>query len=222
MKVLYKNPFTIWIKWLVQSRLNLFRNRGKHLKIGYLTKLEGVKLGKYNTFYDNIQAINSSFGDFVYVSSFTSINNARIGSFCSIGPNVRIGLGMHPTHFISTFPAFYSSRKQCQLTFPNQNFYEEIGKINIGSDVWIGYGAIILDNITIGDGAVIGAGAVVTRNVPPYAIVGGVPAKIIRKRYNDQEVYKLIEFKWWDKDLDWLKKNADAFQNPEKFFRIIS
>lgn len=89
--------------------------------------------------------------------------------------------------------------------------------VKIGNDVWIGTGVLILEGVTIGDGAVVAAGAVVTKDVEPYAIVGGVPAKVIRYRHTEEQRDKLIEFKWWDKDLDWIKNNAELFCNVGDF-----
>lgn len=197
------------------------KNRSKHLKIGTLTRLKNVHFGRFNTFYNNIEISNSIIDDFVYVADDTKISRATIGKFCSIGPNVRIGLGLHPTNLISTFPAFYSTRRQCQITFTDTNFYNEIGAVKIGNDVWIGCNSLIMDNITIGDGAIIAAGSVVTRNVEPYSVVGGVPARLIKKRFSDHEIKTLMEFRWWDREIEWIKSNMILFHDPVKFFHLI-
>ena len=221
MKYLLINPITIWLIWYFKSCLMLFKERGKHLKIGYLSNLNNVDIGNYNTFYDNITVTNSKIEDFVYVGSNTIICNTSIGKFCSIGPDVKIGLGKHPAHYISTFPAFFSTRKQCQIAFADKKYFEESGRIIIGNDVWIGANAIILDNIIIGDGAIIATGAVVTKNIDPYSIVGGVPAHLLKKRFSDQEITLLQNFKWWDKDINWIKQNFASFNIPADFFKNI-
>lgn len=221
MKYLLINPISIWLRWYFNTKKLLFKERGKNLKIGYLSTLNDVILGNYNTFYNNTTISNSNINDFVYVGNYTRISNTTIGKFCSIGPDVKIGLGKHPSHLISTFPSFFAIRKQCQITFADKDYFAESGPIIIGNDVWIGANAIIMDDITIGNGVIIAAGAVVTKNVEPYSIVGGVPAKLIKKRFAPEEITKLQNFKWWDKDISWLKSNFESFNLPDDFFKAI-
>lgn len=221
MKALFKNPLTLWLKWYIQSRKVLNKNKDKNLVIGYMSNLVNVEVGKYNTIYSNVTVGNSKLGNYVYIADGTIISNSSIGNFCSIGSNVKIGLGMHPTNFVSTFPAFFSIRKQGQVTFVENNSFEETGSVVIGNDVWIGYNSIIMDNIVIGDGAIVGAGAVVTKDVKPYSIVGGVPAKHIKNRFNDDQILKLIKLKWWNNDEAWIKINGPIFCNPDVFFQNI-
>ena len=137
-------------------------------------------------------------GDYSYISKNASINNCEIGKFCSIGPNFCCGLGIHPTNGISTAPMFYSTAKQNGMTLCKENKVEESIRTIIGNDVFIGANVIVLDGVHIDDGAVIGAGAVVTKNVPPYAIVTGVPAGIIRYRFEPEIIDSLLKKKWWD------------------------
>ncbi len=222
MKVLLRNPISIWLKWYFSRLHLLIRHRRKKIQIGYLSVFKNVQFGYRNTFYNDIRISNSTLGDYVYVANNTEIANAKIGSFCSIGPKVKIVLGTHPSSFVSTFPAFFSTRKQCQVTFTDKNYIEEIGNVVIGNDVWIGYGVVILDNITIGDGAIIAAGAVVTKNVEPYTIVGGVPARLIRKRFDDKVINELLKIKWWEKDENWIRENASKFISLNAFFNEIS
>jgi acetyltransferase-like isoleucine patch superfamily enzyme len=140
------------------------------------------------------------------------ITRANIGAFCSIGPEVIIGgLGTHPTNFVSTHPVFYSRLCQSGITFSSENLVEELKSVTVGNDVWIGARALILDGVTIGDGAIIAAGAVVTTDVPPYAIVGGVPAKIIRYRFSEDIISILLEWKWWELSEEILKCLAVDF-----------
>lgn len=140
----------------------------------------------------------------------------QIGSFCSIANEVAIfGGGEHRIDWISTFPL------RIALGDPlagKDGHPSTKGETIIGSDVWIGFRAMVLSGITIGDGAIIGAGAVITRNVPPYAIVAGNPAKIIRYRFKPQLVDKLLQIRWWDWDISKIKLNASLLssKNIEK------
>ncbi|RYE53070.1 MAG: antibiotic acetyltransferase [Sphingobacteriales bacterium] len=149
----------------------------------------------------------------VKIDKFTFINwdsvvypNVYIGSYCSIGRGVQIGLARHPSDWLSTHTFQYNTG-----WFPNIESYKGIirnkkhmhhPKTSIGADVWIGNNALISSGLTIGTGAIIGAGAVVVKNVPPYAIVGGVPAKIIRYRFDEKTISRLIATKWWLKNAD--------------------
>jgi acetyltransferase-like isoleucine patch superfamily enzyme len=221
MQYLRRNPFVIWTKWWLRTRSILKQNEGKNLRIGHLSYLANTTVGNFNTIYDNVILHNSRLDDYVYIQDGCKISNTTFGKFCSIGPGVRIGPGMHPAHFVSTHPAFYSTKLQCQITFAEEDSYQESGKVTIGNDVWIGANALIVDNITIGDGAIVAAGAIVTKNVEPYMIVGGMPATPIKKRFSDEQIEKLLRIKWWDNDLEWLKANHRLFHDPEKFFTTL-
>ncbi len=212
-----KNPITSWLNWYFKTIGIKCKNRDKKLYIGNLCRFQNTSFGKYNTFYQNVKINNTTIDDFVYVSDNTLINNARIGKFCSIGPNVLIAPGKHPTHYISTFPAFFSAKNQCQISFCKQSSFLETENVTIGNDVWIGANAIVLDGSTIGDGAIIAAGSVVTKDVPPYAIVGGVPAQIIRYRFNQKTIDSLLRLSWWNNDIEWIKTNSNYFNSPNEF-----
>jgi len=136
--------------------------------------------------------------DYTYISMNSLISYTEIGKFCSIGPNFFCGWGIHPTNFISTSPMFYSTMEQNGFSLCSKNKIIERKKITIGNDVFIGANVTILDGVTIGDGAVIGAGAVVVKDIPPYAIAGGVPAKVIKYRFTPEQIKALLEIKWWD------------------------
>jgi acetyltransferase-like isoleucine patch superfamily enzyme len=183
--------------------------------IGETYLADWVKIQRQGYFY------NSYIDSYTYFAGFNSVMNTRVGKFCSIGANVCIGPGRHPLEFASTSPVFYSIHKQCGTTFADKSYYNEMGKVKIGNDVWIGTNAVILDDITIGDGAVIAAGAIVTKDVEPYAIVGGVPAKFIKKRFSEETIEKLLHFQWWNKDSDWLKENYKLFHNPDALLEYI-
>lgn len=157
-----------------------------------------------------------SIGKYSYVAAKTTINYCHIGKFCSIGHDVKIGLGIHPTKkFVSSSPAFYS--KNFHNSFVEEDIFTEFQLVEIGNDVWIGDRSLILGGVKIGDGAIIGAGAVVVKDVAPFSIVGGVPAKEIRKRFTDGQINFLLDFRWWDKDEKWLRSNAHLFRDMQIF-----
>ena len=169
----------------------------------------------YNYLYGPVVLINSSIGRFTYVSD-ARIVNCTIGRYTSIGPKVIAeGLGRHPVQYLSTHPVFYSKLAQAGITFSNDNYFEELLPVTIGNDVWISAGATILDGVRIGDGAIIAAGAVVVRDVEPYSIVGGVPAKLIRYRFNDETIANLLEIKWWEWPVDVLKVITPLFRSDD-------
>ncbi|RZL69857.1 MAG: CatB-related O-acetyltransferase [Pedobacter sp.] len=171
---------------------------------------------------DNCYIYNTKIDEHTYISSDASIMNTTIGKFCSIAQGVKICTGSHPSSiFVTTHPAFFSLHKQSGITFVEENHFREMGKCIIGNDVWIGNNVVILDDIIIGDGAIIGAGAIITKDIPPYAVVLGIPGKIKRFRFNSDEIDFLLKFKWWDKDDEWLKKNHLLFLNIKSFVKYF-
>lgn len=211
-RILYSN---------IVRRKILNRYKGIELKIGLGCVIRNVRFGKSVYLADNVVLINSSVGTHTYINAFTKITNAEIGNYCSIASGVKIVLGYHPTHLVTLHPAFYSNNKEFE-TFSDQNYFEEYPKVTLGNDVWIGEDAIIMGGITVGDGAVIAARAVVTKDVPPYSVVGGVPAKFIKARFTDEIINKLLKIRWWDKEEDWIRNNYLLFHDPEVFVSQLS
>lgn len=169
--------------------------------------------------------LNTKVGFGSYCSGGCFLKNATIGRYCSIGENVVTICGRHPINFVSTHPAFYSARKQAGFSYVSEEKFCEFQYIDaasqtavvIGNDVWIGSFVRILEGVSIGDGAVIAAGAVVTKDVPPYAIVGGVPAQVKKYRFSEEEIRMLSDLKWWEKDAQWIQQRADAFSDISLF-----
>jgi acetyltransferase-like isoleucine patch superfamily enzyme len=183
---------------------------------------ENCSLGKNTVIHKNVRLSNSSIGDYSYTQS--SLLNTDVGKFCSIGSQCVFGLAKHPTRkIVSTYPAFYSkNNKGCLCTFCDADLFDDQPeKTRVGNDVWIGNNCIIMSGVTIGNGAIIGAGSVVTKNVDDYAIVGGVPAKLIRYRFEKDQIDFLNNFKWWDRDVVWLKQNCANFLEIEKFCLLV-
>lgn len=173
-----------------------------------------IEFEGYNTIYEYAEVRDASLGLFSYVGINARVVNCAVGRFCSIGPGALVGgLGVHPTDWASTHPVFFSTKKQAgDASFSDRDYLDELPATSIGHDVWIGARAIVLDGCTVGDGAIIAAGAVVVNNVAPYAIVGGIPAKTIRMRYEPETIDRLLTLKWWDWPLEKLKRLAPLFR----------
>ena len=162
------------------------------------------------------------YGTYICNNCFITGN---IGRFCSIAAEVENVLGIHPISepYVSSSPMFYSLRKQTGKTFAQKQLFDELkDPIEIGHDCWIGQRAFIVGGIKIGIGAVVLAGAVVTKDVPPYTVVGGVPARIIKYRYDEATIEFLLKSKWWDLPIDWIKENYELFGNIDKFKQVIN
>lgn len=217
----------LFLKRIIKIMYIKIKNKGK--KVRFLSGAN-VSVGASFEGFNVIGACSRFCGEMGYGSYIdqNSNINAKIGRFCSIAGGVVTVSGTHPTEkFVSTSPCFYSLENQNGMTFVEKQKFDENKLANdkysvvIGNDVWIGYGAKILSGVTIGDGAIIAAGAVVTKDVSPYSIVGGVPAKEIRKRFSEEEIEFLCSFKWWDRPLEWIKENADRFDDIKKFMESV-
>ncbi len=164
-----------------------------------------------------------------YVSYDSCLQNAEIGKYTCIGQRVRVVVGEHPTHtFVSVHPIFFRKDNCFGPSIVNFNKFQEIRKVPetdrnvvIGNDVWIGSDVNIRGGVKIGDGAVIAASAFVAQDVPPYAIVGGVPAKVIRYRFDEEKIKYLLNLKWWDKDFEWIKQNCEMFDDINRLMNGV-
>ena len=147
------------------------------------------------TYYEKL-AKELKKGKHSYIGDYTTVasKDTKIGAFCSIADNVCIGTTHHPVNYLSSHPFIYY--KHMKLADDAKQYdYEYVTPVKIGNDVWIGKNAIIMDGIKINDGAIIGANAVVTHDVPPYAIVAGVPAKILKYRFREEQIKSLLKLK---------------------------
>ncbi len=184
----------------------------------------GVPKGLSLTFSSPIHLVKTEIRGNITVGSYSFMRGGRlcadIGNYCSIAPDVSIGDGEHPINWLSTHPFQYGrsafSEWQGAEGFSNEaRLPLSIAKRApvIGNDVWIGAGVVVLRGVKIGDGAIVAAGAVVTKDIPPFAIVGGIPAKVLRYRFDDNVIEKINSIKWWEYDMKHLS-NLN-FQEPE-------
>ncbi len=215
------------IKRLTTYIKNKRRLKGKCLfdittKISLNAEFEGMNQIHRFAEYNGMMGLGT------YIARHSSIS-ADIGRFTSIGPNVKTISSIHPyTYpFVSTAPCFYAlnpNNNQNGSTFASKQKLSESSAIDqqrnidvkIGSDCWIGEGALLLGGVIVGDGAVVLARAVVNKNVPPYAIVGGIPAKIIKYRYSKDDIDFLLSIKWWNNPINWFQSNWELLCDLDK------
>lgn len=157
---------------------------------------EGVILGKGVTI-----------GDYSYVNRGSLVASGTIGRFCSIAYNCQIGVDEHPTEHLTSSPWLCGPGIISEIP----GWIDTSNPPVIGHDVWIGSQAIVLRGVNVGTGAIIAAGAVVTKDVAPYSIVGGIPARIIRKRFNEETINRLFHLRWWDMSDDQLRNIKELF-----------
>lgn len=204
-------------------KLLYYKCKSKRLKLYYSSNI--------GSFYSQFEGYNSigrrsffygKMGYASYIGNDTQFS-AVVGKFCSIGNEVRTITGRHPLYTcISTHPCFFSTAKQAGFTYVEKDYFDEATNlVEVGNDVWIGDRVTILGGVRIGDGSVIGAGSVVTKDIEPYAVVAGSPARMIGKRFSDDRIEELSSISWWNKDVLWLKENAPIFNDIDVFFETV-
>lgn len=194
------------------------RNRKKHISIGSHCNIAFKAIFEgYNGIREQCY-FSGSMGYASYIGKCSDIM-AHIGRYTCIGPYVRTVCGRHPTQgSVTIHPAFYSTHMQSGFTYVEKDSFIEQGSIaKIGNDVWIGANVTVVDDVIIGDGAIIASGSVVTKDVDPYTVVGGVPAKFIRNRFDDDTAAALLRIRWWDWHPEMLKQRAKDFADVTTF-----
>lgn len=199
-------------------------------QVNRLARHEEAKLEGKNLVDRGANVSHSEIGFATSVCAGAHVTASKVGRYCSIAPRVEVVIGEHPTGiFVSTHPFFYSSIKNHRDSYVETDKFEEFKfadpenhhSVVIGNDVWIGADVKILSGVTIGDGAIVAAGTVVYNDVPPYAIVGGIPAKIIKYRFTREQIDYLLKLKWWEKDEAWLKEHAQYFEDIEMLMENV-
>ncbi|MCH5245824.1 MAG: antibiotic acetyltransferase [Muribaculaceae bacterium] len=172
-----------------------------HSSVGDFSIVKQSVIDDYVDINRNCIVANSKIGRCSYIGRNSTIMRTNLGQFCSISWNASVYYGgTHNLYAPTTFPIDFWDKifREWGGVKPVVN----VKVTTIGNDVWIGNGAIILNGVTIGDGAVIGAGAVVTKDVEPYTVVAGIPAKVIKKRFDDNTIERLLKIKWWNWTLE--------------------
>mgnify|MGYP006077533253 CR=1 FL=1 len=171
---------------------------------------EYSKIDAFSHILSNTIINKSTIRSYSYVGRNCIVQNATIGKFCSIANDVFLGLGKHPIENFSTSPLFYRKKNTLKIDLVDTDLdFDEYENIIVGNDVWIGARAIIMDGVKINNGAIVAANSVVTKDVPAYAIVGGVPAKILKYRFNEKKIETLLNTEWWDDDLQTIKSKIN-------------
>lgn len=194
----------------------------KGVDIGVNVVFEG-----YNTLASNVNIVNTRLGYASYIGKNSVIENCIIGKYTCIGPRVYSVIGRHPTsRYVSIHPAFFSTQRQAGFSFVSNNKFKELETVDeeghsiiIGSDVWIGSNVLLMEGVRVGNGVIIGAGTIVNKDIPDYAVVVGCPAKIIRYRFEESQIEKLLRIKWWEKERIWLERHAEEFEDIDFFLR---
>ena len=194
---------------------------GAHASFDALVALN-TRLGRGSYVHGGTVLWNCVISKYTYIREQCHFERTEVGPFTSIGPRVLCGHASHPVHFVSTYPGFYTSKAVGATWFGATIAYESDHKVIIGADVWIGAGAVILGGVRIGHGAVVGAGAIVTKDVPPYGIVAGVPARILRYRFEERVIQKLLKARWWEAPENVLRAVAPYSAEPEIFLEHLA
>ena len=175
---------------------------------------------KTTTLTRGTRICDSTIGRYSRVAG-AQVMHTTIGSFSSIAGNTLLGPGQHPTNYLTAHRAFYKGN-EWHPEWKGDVVFDENKRIFVGSDVWIGRNCIIMDGVSIGDGAIIAAGAVVTKDVPPFAIAGGVPAKVLKLRFTQEIVDRLMEIQWWNLPDEEITKRIDLFHKADPTLEDIN
>ena len=196
----------------------IFYGLARLFKKARLSAIRGSAIDKTSAIEAGCQVVRSTMARHSYCGYDCVILETNIGSFCSISDNVLIGGSQHPMHYVSTSPVFLAHRDSVKTKFAKHP-YENRPVTTIGHDVWIGSGAMIKGGVNVGVGAVIGMGSVVTKDVPPYAIVAGNPARIIRFRFTKEQIEGLLLSQWWEWDDKSLSELGKTCNNIDHFLK---
>jgi acetyltransferase-like isoleucine patch superfamily enzyme len=198
------------IRWSLLGR-HLAAREFPGFKASAFSFARSCRFSEQVALWGSAQAFNCTFGRFSYVAGGRVVNST-VGAFTSIGNDVLIGgLGRHPTRWVTTHPAFYSTRAQTSRYFTSVDRFPEYARVTIGNDVWIAARSMVLDGVRIGDGAIVAAGSIVTKDIADYEVVAGAPARHLRYRFDPTTVALLKKSEWWKLKAEELDTLAELF-----------
>lgn len=199
-------------------------------RISHAVNIRHTKLEGYNKIASHTKILDSEIGYGTFIGKSSSINQCKIGRYCACASGLEILKGRHPIHTIASIhPALYSALGQYGFTYVNKSIYEEFKYIEkdgkkwsamVGNDVWIASDVKVCENVEIENGAIVMAGAIVTKDVPPYAIVGGIPATIIGYRFSEVQIKALLQLQWWNRGEKWIREHVQYFDDVERLIYI--
>ena len=198
--------------------MNIVEDR---VEVSNLAKVKNSHLKYFSRLKDYAEIYESILGEYSYISQFSIVNKTKIGKFCSIASGCAIGLWEH--NRAVTTHSFYLYEHSGEFVKGYRNYIKDEIWTKIKNDVWIGANSVILKGVSIGNGAIVGAGAVVTKDVPDYAIVVGNPARVIKYRYQREDIEWLLRLEWWNFSREKLKWIIDkgGFEDFELFKRLL-
>lgn len=206
------------LKYILGFFLNLFNPA-----VSLFAKVDNKSvISKKARVYGHVQASSSTMGDYSYIGRNSRLIHADVGKFCSIASETKIGMGTHTLDKISTSPIFTESKNGTKHSWVKVSAVNPFKRVKVGNDVWIGVRTMVMGGVTIGDGAVIGAGSIVTKDIPPYAVVAGVPAKVIRYRFSQEQIDALLANPWWNLPEEQLREKIELFQSSDNIEEKIN
>lgn len=202
---------------LIKNILSIPSRMFNHISL--LAILQDNEIDKKAAICSGVKFYRGKIGKYSYIGNNSFVIDTTIGNFTSIAPDCYIGGTSHPIEWVSSSPVFHKWENIFKKNFATHD-YEIFQKTTIGNDVWIGNKVLIKAGVNIADGAVIGMGSIVTKDIGPYEIWAGNPAKLIRKRFDDETIQKLIRIKWWNLEDELIKNYATKFNSIESFIKV--